>query len=69
MIETTYLYQKTNETLDELEGNTGLAPTSKVWSLTDQATVIFPDVLSSGDKATLDDYMLTHGYAFVSQVP
>ena len=69
MIETTYLYQKTNKTLDELEGNTGLAPTSKVWSLSDQATIVFPDVLSAPDLATLDDYMLTHGYVFVSKTP
>jgi len=66
---TTYLYRKTNETLDELPGNTGLSPTSLVWSLTDEASITFADALTSGDKDALDDYMSVHGYVFISQLP
>lgn len=66
MATTTYLYQKTNDALDELSESTGLSPTSSIWSQTDQVTLVFPNVLNEADKTTLDDYLLNHGYGFVS---
>lgn len=68
-IPTTYLYQKRNEAVDDLRANTGLNPLSIVDNTVGQLSVPFGDILPPGDKQTLDDFMDTRGYNFVSQAP
>lgn len=65
---TTYLYRERDPVIEDI-GNTGITFTSVTSNLTKEISAVTPDVLDGGDKSTLDDYMDTHQYDFVSQTP